>query len=171
LNKSLAMLERTPRILQGWLPGLPEEWIRQNEGPDTWSAFDIVGHLVHGEKTDWISRMKRILEHGTTVPFDPFDRFAQFRDSEGKSMEDLLEEFRGLRGANLTTLRAMGLDQDALGRRGTHPALGTVTLRELLATWTVHDLGHLAQISRVLAKHYGSDVGPWHEYLPILTRG
>jgi uncharacterized damage-inducible protein DinB len=127
-----------------------------------------VGHLIHGERTDWISRSRRLLEHGTEKPFEPFDRFAQFEASKGKSIGELLEEFADLRERNLETLREMSLGAEDFDKNGMHPELGTVTLRELLATWVTHDLGHLAQISRAMAKQYGDEVGPWAAYLSIL---
>ncbi|MBL8860415.1 MAG: DinB family protein [Planctomycetes bacterium] len=167
---SITILERTPAVLRGLLAGLPEGWTTCAEGPRTWSAFDVVGHLIHGEQADWIPRLRRIREHGTRRAFDPFDRYAQDRDSVGKSLAQLLDEFAGLRRASLEALHAERLTARDLGLRGLHPALGEVTLQNLLATWVVHDLGHLAQVARVLAKRYESEVGPWREYLPVLTR-
>jgi uncharacterized damage-inducible protein DinB len=168
LDDGMAVLERTPSVLRALLEGLPRGWVEGNEGPETWSAFDIVGHLIHGERTDWISRSRRLLEHGTEKPFEPFDRFAQFEASKGKSIGELLEEFADLRERNLETLREMSLGAEDFDKNGMHPELGTVTLRELLATWVTHDLGHLAQISRAMAKQYGDEVGPWAAYLSIL---
>ncbi|HET7042612.1 MAG TPA: DinB family protein, partial [Gemmatimonadales bacterium] len=136
----------------------------------TWSAYDIVGHLIHGERTDWIARTEHILAHGAAIPFPPFDREAMFRESAGRPLETLLAEFAGLRAASLARLDALGLGTADLARPGLHPALGPVTLRQLLATWVVHDLGHLAQIERVMAKRYREAVGPWRAYLPILDR-
>ncbi|MBL7776093.1 MAG: DinB family protein, partial [Saprospiraceae bacterium] len=152
------------------LDGLSDAWLFENEGPDTWSPFDIVGHLIHGEKTDWIPRMRIILSDGPDKTFTPFDRFAQFEASKGKTLRQLLGEFRDLRAANLNILRATPIGPDELAKTGIHPAFGPVTLEQLLATWTVHDLGHIAQVSRVLAKQYRSAVGPWEAYLPVLTR-
>ena len=152
------------------LIGLSEEWIQNNEGAETWSPYNIVGHLIHGEKTDWIPRMKHILELGTSEPFVPFDRFAQFQESQGKTLSSLLEEFARLRMENLQILKNTTLDEDALSKKGIHPALGEVTLRQLLACWTVHDLGHIAQISRVIAKQFSNEVGPWIAYLGILKQ-
>jgi hypothetical protein len=169
LGASAALLARTPAVLDAWLRGLPEAWTTANEGPGTWSAFDIVGHLIHGEKTDWLPRARIILAHGEARPFEPFDRFAQERDSEGKTLDALLDEFAALRAANLVALDALGLREADLDRRGTHPALGTVTLGQLLATWVAHDLGHLAQIARVMAKRYRDEIGPWTAYLPIVS--
>jgi hypothetical protein len=170
LDHTLAILRRTPATLDTLLRHLPDDWTRPNEGPDTWSPFDIVGHLVHGEKSDWIARARIIIEHGESRPFDPFDRFAMFEDSKGKSLEDLLDEFTLLRGRNVQTLEEMKLTPEDFDRRGTHPAFGSVTLVQLLSTWTVHDLGHIAQITRVMARQYRDAVGPWREYLPVLDR-
>ena len=170
LSGTIEVLERTPRTLRALLGGLPDGWTRSNEGPDTFSPFDVLGHLIHGERTDWIPRAKIILEHGPSRPFTPFDRFAFRQVSQGKSLADLLDTFESLRAENLAALTALRLDPDQLARVGTHPELGSVTLKELLATWTVHDLAHLAQIARVMAKQYGPEVGPWVEYLPILSR-
>jgi uncharacterized damage-inducible protein DinB len=170
LDEAIQVLSRTPRVLSLWLGELAPEWIASDEGPETFSAFDVVGHLIHGEKTDWMPRLRRIREHGESLPFEPFDRFAQKSASRGKSLGDLLEEFARLREANLSELRALELTERDLALRGRHPELGSVTLRELLATWVVHDLGHLAQIARVMSKRYAADVGPWKAYLPVLTR-
>lgn len=170
LDDTLSLLERTPSALSGLLRGLDVSWHAIDEGPETWSAFDIVGHLAHGEETDWVSRARIILEHGESRPFEPFDRFAQFESYAGWSLEALLERFAELRAANLETVRGWRLTDEQLDLRGRHPALGTVTLRQLLATWTVHDLNHLAQISRVMAKRYSADVGVWRDYLSILNR-
>lgn len=170
LASGRAVLARTPVVLDSWLRGLPAEWIADNEGPDTWSPYDVLGHLIHGERTDWISRLEILLEHGPTRAFDPFDRFAQFRESEGKSIDQLLDQFTALRAANLRALDATSISTDLLSSPGLHPSLGPVTLRNLLATWVAHDLGHIAQIARVMSKRYAEDVGPWREYLPVLTR-
>jgi len=170
LEDSLAILERTPATLAAMLASAPPAWIAANEGPDTWSAFDVVGHLVHGEETDWIPRARRIMESGESLAFDPFDRFAMFEASRGKTIGALLEAFAERRARSLAVLRGWRLSPADLERRGTHPAFGAVTMRELLATWVVHDLGHIAQIARVMAKRYAADVGPWVEYLPVLTR-
>lgn len=168
LDDSIKILEKTPDVLKTLLSGLPDSWIRTNEGGDSWSAFDIVGHLAHGEKTDWITRAKTILEHGTEKPFEPFDRFAQFRDSEGKNLETILDEFRHLRDRNIKTLKDLKLTDEDFKRVGVHPDLGIVTLEQLLATWVVHDLGHLRQISRILAKNYRDEIGAWEKYLPVV---
>jgi hypothetical protein len=170
LDRTIAVLERTPKALRSLLAGLPDPWALGNEGPDTFSPFDVLGHLIHGELTDWIPRAKIILEHGPSRPFTPFDRFGFREATKGKSLADLLDTFESLRAENLAALKALRLDADQLDRVGTHPELESVTLRELLATWTVHDLAHLGQIARVMAKQYGTEVGPWKEYLPILTR-
>jgi hypothetical protein len=168
LTAAREILARTPATLDAMLRGLPDAWSRVNEGPDTWSAYDVVGHLVHGERADWIPRARIILEHGAARAFEPFDRFAQFRESAGKSLETLLDEFAALRRENLATLDALRIGQETLAREGRHPDFGVVTMGQLLATWVVHDLGHIAQISRVMAKRYAGEVGPWMEYLPVL---
>jgi hypothetical protein len=170
LANAIAVLERTPAAFRALLAGLPSVWTVPNEGPDTFSAFDNLGHLVHGERTDWIPRARIILEHGRARPFEPFDRFAQAHESRGKSVSDLLDELATLRAQNLDTLRRWGLTARELALEGEHPALGRVTLAQLLATWVAHDLGHLAQTSRVMAKQYRYEVGPWRAYLPILDR-
>jgi hypothetical protein len=168
LDHTVAFLSRTPAALNALLRDLPEPWTSTNEGEKTWSAFDIVGHLIHGERTDWMPRARCILESGEARAFDPFDRFAQKRDSQGKSLPQLLDEFARLRAENLRDLRALNLQPSDFGRRGRHPALGSVTLSELLATWAVHDLTHLHQITRVMAHQYRDIVGPWDAYLGVL---
>jgi DinB superfamily len=170
LADGIAVLERTPRVLRELLAGLPEGWIGATEGPDTWSPFDVVGHLIHGERSDWIPRARIILDEGRSRPFEPFDRFAQFRDSEGKSLGELLDEFERLRAESLRTLTGWRLTNEQLVLEGEHPVFGAVTLRQLLATWTAHDVSHVAQISRVMAKQYRDAVGPWRAYLPIMDR-
>jgi uncharacterized damage-inducible protein DinB len=170
LPRALEVLERTPGAFRALLGGLPDEWTRANEGPETFSAFDNLGHLVHGERVDWIPRARIILTEGPSRTFDPYDRFAQQRESEGKDVAALLDEFQALRAANLATLRGWELTARELAMEGTHPAFGRVTLAQLLATWVAHDLGHLAQVSRVMAKQYREAVGPWRAYLPILDR-
>lgn len=170
LPEGLAVLDRTPRILRAWLADLPDVWLTVDEGPDTFSPLEVLGHLVHGERTDWMARTRMILEHGPSRPFDPFDRFAHRRDFTGWPAARLLDEFDRLRAANLDTLRGLQITEADLDREGLHPALGTVTLRALLATWVAHDLSHLGQIARVMAKRYRAAVGPWAEYLPIMTR-
>jgi DinB superfamily len=168
LDETIAVLTRTPAALDALLRGLPDSWVLANEGNDSWSAFDIVGHLIVGEHTDWMPRARIILENGEARPFDPFDRFAQAKESEGKSLEQLLDEFARLRNENLDALKALNLQAQDLTRRGTHPRLGTVTLSQLLATWAAHDLTHLHQLSRVLAYQYREAVGPWSAYLGVL---
>ena len=168
LADAIALLTRTPAALDALLRGLPNTWVHGNEGKDTWSPFDIVGHLIVGERTDWMPRVRILLENGETRPFDPFDRFAQSRESQGKSLEQLLDEFARLRHENLAALQSLNLQHADLPRRGRHPALGVVTLAELLATWAVHDLTHLHQLSRVMAHQYSDAVGPWSAYLGVL---
>ena len=170
LTRALEILERTPGTFRSLLGGLSEAWTSPNEGPDTFSAFDNLGHLIHGERTDWVPRARLILAQGANRRFDPFDRFAHFEESRGKSVTDLLDEFASLRAENLATVRSWKLGDRDLALEGEHPALGTVTLRQLLATWVAHDLGHLAQTSRVLARQYRDAVGPWRAYLPVLDR-
>jgi hypothetical protein len=168
LQETITLLARTPSALNAFLRDLPQTWTLRNEGTKTWCPFDIVGHLIHGERTDWMPRARMILERGETRAFDPFDRLAQERESEGKSLSDLLDEFARLRSENLGALRAMDLQPEDFDRRGRHPALGVVTLSQLLATWAVHDLTHLHQLSRVMAYQYRDIVGPWSEYLGVL---
>ena len=168
LADAVRALAATPGVLRALLAGLPESWLHANEGPETWSPFDIVGHLIHGEKTDWIPRSKHILEGPSTVPFEPFDRFAQFRESRGKSLGTLLEEFEDLRQKNLDELAGLKLGETDLDLEGRHPEFGAVTLRQLLATWVCHDYSHISQIARVLAKRHRGTVGPWARYLSIL---
>ena len=170
LKHAIEILGRTPVVLNSLLRDLPESWLVQNEGPETWSPYDVVGHLIHGEETDWIPRAKIILEHGEARPFEPFDRVAMFEKSKGKTITELLDTFARVRAENLRELRTMNLTPALLARRGTHPELGTVTLKQLLATWVVHDLGHIRQVVRVMAKQYRDEVGPWKAYLAILGR-
>jgi uncharacterized damage-inducible protein DinB len=168
LNKAIVVLARTPATLRTLLKDLPRDWVETNEGADTWSPYDVIGHLIHGERTDWITRAKIILEHGESRPFDPFDRFAQFEESNGKTLEELLDEFAALRERNLATLSEMKIGAGDFEKTGQHPALGRVTLKELLATWVTHDLDHIAQVARTMAKQYASEVGPWQAYISIL---
>jgi hypothetical protein len=168
LDKATAVLARTPATLRTLLKDLPRDWVETNEGANTWSPYDVIGHLIHGERTDWIARAKIILEHGESRPFDPFDRFAQLEESKGRTLEDLLEEFGALRERNLATLRKMKIGAGDFEKTGQHPALGRVTLKELLATWVTHDLDHIAQVARTMAKQYASEVGPWQAYISIL---
>jgi len=165
-----AILERTPRVVRTLLSGLSPVWIDGTEGDKTWSPYDNAGHLVHGEKTDWIQRAEIILAQGENRSFTPFDRFAQFRESAGRSLDDLLDEFERIRAANVAKLRGWNLTEAQLSLEGIHPAFGPVTLRQLLSTWVAHDLGHIAQISRVMAKQYRDAVGPWRAYLPVMDR-
>ena len=168
VNTSIEVLERTPAVLSHLLAGLSPEWTAPNEGPDTWSPYDIIGHLIHGEKTDWIPRMDIILSDSTDKTFVPFDRFAQFKDSQGQSLEDLLAEFSALRKENLDYLRSKNLGDQQLTMKGMHPELGEVSLSELLASWVVHDLNHISQINRVMAHQYKNEVGVWQAYMGIL---
>jgi hypothetical protein len=168
MEEAIALLTRTPATLNALLRGLPDLWTHRNEGKDTWSAFDIIGHLIVADRTDWMPRVRTILEHGESRPFEPFDRFAQAKESEGKSLEQLLDGFSRLRSESLAALQALNLQSADLARRGKHPALGSVTLRELLATWAVHDLTHLHQLSRVMAYQYREEVGPWSAFLGVL---
>ena len=168
LAETIAVLSRTPATLNALLLGLPDVWVRCNEGKDTWSAFDIVGHLIIGERTDWMPRVRIILEDGEARPFDPFDRFAQSKESQDKSVEQLLDDFARLRRENLAALQSLNLQPEDFSRRGRHPALGVVTLSQLLATWVVHDLSHVHQVSRVMAHQHRDAVGPWSAYLGVL---
>jgi hypothetical protein len=169
ISEASALLTRTPGTLDAWLRGLPECWLVAHEGGDTWSPIDIIGHLLHAERTDWMTRVRRILDHGESVAFEPLDRFAQFRESAGRSLPDLLDEFARLRQANLRELAALQVDETALRRPGLHPSLGAVTLRQLLATWVAHDLDHVTQIARVMAMQYADEVGPWRAYLRVVS--
>ncbi|MBI3504260.1 MAG: DinB family protein [Proteobacteria bacterium] len=170
LTLGTAILDRTPHALRTMLDGLPPAWADATEGPETWSPYVIIGHLVHGERTDWIARAKIILAQGENRRFAPFDRMAQFEESRGKTLAVLLDEFARLRAGNLNTLAAWKLTDAQLALTGEHPAFGTVSLRQLLATWVAHDLGHIAQTARVMAKQYRDAVGPWRAYLPVLDR-
>jgi uncharacterized damage-inducible protein DinB len=167
IDEAVAVLGRTPASLAALLRGLPDGWITATEGDGTWSPYDVIGHLIHGEHTDWMTRVRHILS-GATRPFDPFNREAQFAESRGRTLDELLTTFADLRRDNLKALADLRLTPADLERRGQHPALGEVTLGQLLATWVVHDLDHVGQIARVMAKRYGAAVGPWQEYLSIL---
>ncbi|HYS25808.1 MAG TPA: DinB family protein [Vicinamibacterales bacterium] len=169
IEEAIAILSRTPSTLDAVVRGLPDGWVAANEGGDTWSPFDVIGHLIHGERTDWIPRARLILDHGEAKPFEKFDRLAQFVESKGRTLPSLLDEFAALRRENLRALESLHLSADDLDRRGRHPALGTVTLRQLLATWVAHDLDHVMQVSRVLARQYSDEVGPWRAYLRIIS--
>lgn len=168
LEESISVLERTPATLDAILRDLPDAWTLADEGPGTWSPYVVIGHLIHGEKADWMPRLEIILEHGETRPFERFDREAQFLESRGMALSRLLDEFAGLRRDNLARLRMLDLQPGQLELKGTHPDLGAVTVRQLLATWTAHDLGHIVQVSRVMAKRYKQEVGPWAEYLSVM---
>ena len=168
LADAVAVLERTPATLAALLQGLPETWTNATEGNDTWSPYDVIGHLIHGELTDWIPRAQHILS-GESRAFDRFDRTAQFKESQGQSLNELLATFASHRRDNISVLLEMNLSEEDLDRRGLHPELGEVTLRQLLATWVVHDLDHIGQIARTMAKVYTNAVGPWTEYLSILN--
>ncbi len=165
---ALLVLGRTPKVLHDLLDGLPDPWIRSNEGPGTWSPYDVIGHLIHGERTDWIPRTEHLLRLGESVPFPVFDRDAMFAESEGKSLSELLETFATLRADSVGQLKSLNLTDADLDRRGTHPEFGSVTLRQHLATWVAHDFSHISQIVRTMAHQYGAVVGPWHQYLSIL---
>jgi DinB superfamily len=169
-SQTTQILERTPSVLNTLLRDLDGSWITGTEGPGTWSPCEVVGHLIHGEQTDWMARVRIILDHGEQRPFEPFDRFAFARRTEYEPLTDLLDQFQDLRDENLRALRALELTEQQLERTGTHPEFGRVTMAQLLATWAVHDLSHIAQIARVMAKQYRAAVGPWSAYLPILTR-
>ncbi len=168
LTDTVAILERTPGTLKAWLDGLPETWVQATEGEGTWSPYDVIGHLIHGERTDWIPRARHILA-GDPRPFEAFDRTAMFKESEGKSLSELLATFAELRRENVVALVGMNLADSDLDRKGLHPELGEVTLGQLLATWVVHDLDHVAQIARTMAKVYSATTGPWSGYLSVLA--
>jgi hypothetical protein len=170
LDHAKEILRRTPATLHSLLRHLPQEWALSNEGPESWSPFDIVGHLIHAEEADWVPRAKIILDYGEKGTFEPFNRFAMFEKSRGKSLGDLLDRFEWLRGESLKELESMNLTSQMLGKRGTNPDLGVVTLSQLLSTWVVHDLGHIGQVVRVMAKQYTEEVGAWQAYLPVLSR-
>lgn len=168
LEKSLPILERTPKVLKELLAGLDESWIHTNEGGESWSPFDVVGHLLHGENTDWIARMEIILGDGPDKTFARFDRFAQFEESKGKTMSQLLDEFAAARAKNMAILKGKKLTVADMEKTGMHPALGPATLKQLLSTWVVHDLTHINQITRVMAKQYRGAIGPWIEFINLL---
>lgn len=168
MDQATEVLERTPAVLTAMLGGLSNPWITNNYGADTFSPFDVVGHLIHGERTDWIPRARIILERGEAKPFEPFDRYAMYRDSAGKTIDELLETFVALREENVAALRAMNLTPARLDLRGKHPQLGPVTMRQLLATWVVHDLNHIHQIAKCMAYQYREEVGPWRGHVGVL---
>ena len=170
LDLSCRVLERTPSVLRSMLAGLPDAWTRSKEARETFSPFDVVGHLIDGEETDWIPRARIVLAQGQSRRFEPFDGFRHFETNAGRSLEELLDRFAELRAGNLVTLKGFGIGPRELRLEGEHPALGRVTLEQLLATWVAHDLEHVAQVARVMAKQYARAVGPWREYLPLLAR-
>jgi hypothetical protein len=167
-DEALPVLQRTPSVLRPLLVDLPKAWITANEGPGTWTPFDVIGHLIHGERTDWIPRVEHILRHGDAIPFPVFDREAMFEASKGRSLAELLDTFARLRSESLSRLSALALTDTDLTRVGRHPEFGAVTMGQHLATWVAHDLGHISQIVRAMARRYSSDVGPWKAYLSIL---
>ncbi|MGC4100651.1 DinB family protein [Ferruginibacter sp.] len=167
--QAIQILERTPAVCTALLAGLSDDWVMQNEGPETFSPYDVIGHLIYGEQTDWVPRAKRILEFGNSKTFDKWDRFAQYELSKGKSLQQLLAEFAEERKKNMIWFKSLQLTETDLDKKGMHPVLGEVTLRNLLSTWVVHDLTHIAQITRVMAKQYRSEMGPWPEFFRILN--
>ncbi len=169
LTKAKEILRRTPATLNALLSDLSNDWVLANEGPDTFSPYDVIGHLIEGEENDWIPRARIILEHGEAKPFEKFDRFAMYEKSKGKSPAELLARFEEVRGESLRQLEEMNLTPELLQKRGSHPALGAVTLSQLLSAWVVHDLGHIRQIVRVMAKQYREEIGPWTAYLSIVN--
>jgi hypothetical protein len=170
IEDTLEILERTPAVLDGLMRGSTPAWHQVDEGPGSWSPFEVVGHLIHAEETDWIPRARLILASGESRAFEPFDRFAHLRRFEAWPLDRLLDRFAELRGESVQTLRGWELTAEQLSRPGLHPELGAVTLQQLLATWTVHDLGHIGQIVRVMARRYTDEVGAWRAYLSVLTR-
>ncbi|HSB54339.1 MAG TPA: DinB family protein [Gemmatimonadales bacterium] len=170
VSDAIRVLSRTPAVVRTLLADLPDAWLRSTEAPDTWSPFDVVGHLIDGEETDWIPRARIILARGPNPAFEPFDRFRHQRLNRGTPAAVLLDQFARLRSENLNVLKEFQLTPAELALEGLHPELGRVTLQQLLATWVAHDLGHVGQIVRVMAKQYGHEVGPWRAYLPVLTQ-
>lgn len=168
IEQAAVILKRTPAVLRTLLDGLDNAWLMNNEGPDTFSPYDVLGHLLHGEQTDWAVRVKRILEEGTSKAFDPYDRFAMYEESKGKTISNLLDEFEQERTKNIDWLLSLNLSNEDFDKKGLHPKLGEVTLKNLLSTWVVHDLTHIAQITRVMAKQYKEEVGPWTEFFRLL---
>jgi len=168
LERSYEILDRTPAVLNALLSGLPDYWVMPNEGPETFSPYDVVGHFIHGEKTDWVVRAKMILQFGNRQTFEKYDRFAQYEESKGKSLQQLLDEFAAIRKENMIWFKALNLTEQHLDNKGMHPVLGEVTLRNLLSTWVIHDLTHIAQVTRVMAKQYKEEMGPWRQYFRIL---
>jgi len=169
LKDALEILERTPKVLSSLLLGVSKQWTQNNEGNESWSPYDVIGHLVHGEKTDWMPRLEIVLDNGSNKTFEPYDRFAQFKMSKGKDISQLLKEFETLRQQNLNTLRSKNLTSKDFIKTAIHPSLGTIELKNMLAAWVVHDLGHIAQVSRVMAKQYSEEIGPWKQYLTIVN--
>ena len=170
INKAIEILERTPPTIATLLKGISQEWLMNNEGENTWSPYEIVGHLIHGEKTDWIPRAKIILSDSENKTFESFDRFAQRRENQEKTIEELLQEFKELRNKNLSELASLQISDRHLREKGIHPELGEVNLQQLLSSWVVHDLGHISQMTRVMAKQYKEEVGVWKEYLGVLKK-
>jgi hypothetical protein len=168
LDHTVNILQRTPAVLRELLAELPDQWVRANYGPETFSPFDVVGHLIHGEETDWIPRMHTILQHGESRPFEPFDRYAMYEASKGRSMQHLLDEFAELRAENVRTLKQASIDPAMLAKYGSHPEFGRVSLEQLLSTWVAHDLHHIAQICKAMARQYREEVGPWRKFISIL---
>lgn len=169
-DRSIASLQRTPAVLDALLIGVPEDWLRADEGKDTWSPYQVIGHLIHNERTDWLPRIKIILSDRADKTFEPFDRFAHLAFDSSIAIGQLLHQFKELRNNSLNEIRALEISSSMLSKTGIHPALGTVNLKELLAAWTIHDLGHIGQITRVMAKQYKGEIGPWKEYLSVLHR-
>lgn len=169
LAEAITMLQRTPIVIDALLRGLPDDWVTADEGVGSWSPFDVVGHLIHGERTGWMPRTRMILADGESRPFDKFNRSTQFEESQGRTLAELLDEFAKERRWNLQQLVEMRLTEEELNRRGRHPEFGVVTLRQLLATWVAHDLDHIMQISRVLGRQYSDEVGPWRAYLRVIS--
>jgi hypothetical protein len=169
IQQAIEILNRTPAVCKALLAGLSDDWVMNNEGPDTFSPYDVIGHLIHGEKTDWAVRAKMILEFGNSKTFVPWDRFAQYKESEGKSLTQLLDEFAAVRQENMHWFKSLQLTENDLNKTGMHPVLGEVTLQNLLSTWVVHDLTHIAQVTRVMAKQYQENMGPWPEFFRILS--
>lgn len=169
IPQAVEILQRTPAVLQSLLSGLSDDWLLNNEGDETFSPYDVVGHLIHGEKTDWTARIKIILQFGNTKPFERWNRFAQYEDSKGKTIQQLLDEFVAIRNENMQWFTSLKLTEADFERKGMHPVLGEVTLKNLLSTWVVHDLTHIAQITRVMAKQYKTEMGPWPEFFRILN--
>ena len=170
LPSAIKILEKTPGMLRLWLLGLDMEWITNNYGQQTFSPFDVVGHLLHGEQTDWMARLELILDHGEGQTFTPWDRYAMYEESKGKTIEQLVDEFASARQGNLNRLRSKNLDPSDLGKFGRHPKFGRVSLSQLLATWVAHDLNHIHQIAKCMAWQYRDEIGPWREYVTFIDR-